>query len=156
MKYLFLFSFSFDDDSQRSCAFTLDESAVAKLGITSPNGHSLPEGHMDWMEEVSAALEERFGAVHDFSGTEDENTLVEGFTTYEAAPEATAEIMEAWRGAFAWRLQGEDGISAVASCEGNPENPPAWEDASLTPTAIADLVTAAGMAPPFRHTSSHP
>ncbi len=144
MKYVFQFSFVFDDDRQSSYAFMLDASAIAALGI------------------------------HDFSGTSDDETLVEGFNSYEASPSTAKTIVEQWRAAFIDKVRAgtaqpksgdpvqsvavantlatsECGVSMVVVQHGTDLSPPGFDSCALSATQLAALVeTAIARASPPR------
>jgi hypothetical protein len=121
MNYLFSFSFAFDDPDHPEgdrkvidMCFLLDEAATARTGYTKPNmAREQPEPFNNWFAETAENLEEEFNAVHDYSGTHDEETLIEGFCTYEIETiEMAHELMRRWRRAFVEFL-GEQGVGPV-------------------------------------------
>lgn len=139
MNYLFVFAFSFDDDSSRTAAFVLDSGAFTKLMAS-------PESHNDWFGDVADSFEDKFGVVHDFSGTDDGETLIEGFHTYEADPTQAVKITEAWREAFVERLGGVGNVSPIVwdqdilDANGEVDTPSILNDNSVTPTEQFEFV----------------
>jgi hypothetical protein len=137
MRYLFLFSFALpseEDAPVLNMAFVLDAHATARMGLVSPDTYS--EAFSDWLSEQASVFEEKFNAVHDFSGTNDDDVLVEGFCTYEIeTPEIAAELMERWRQAFVDHI-GPEGISAIVQW---PESQ--WQEAA--PSELAANVSSA-------------
>lgn len=143
MNYAFQCSFGFaDGQTHRLGAFLLDDSARTRLGIASPSAAEIPEGHLDWMGRIMAATEARFGVVHEFSGTEDEDALVEGFCVHGVTPEDADGILQSWRAAFVERLSGEQGVSAIVTRDGREDDPSSWEDPLLSATALIEQIRA--------------
>lgn len=123
MRYVFSFSFydlvadavddENEDDQGVEFGFLLDEGAMRRLGLVSADMGLLPVAHNEWLGEVADELEESYGAVHDFSGTGDDNILVEGYTTYEIPTiEKARELMAQWRAAFVAHI-GEEGVGPI-------------------------------------------
>lgn len=122
MHYLFSFTFSFadihdkDDEegSSMELCFLLDEAATARTGYTTTNLDCVqPNPFSDWFAEQTEELEEEFNAVHDYSGTGDDHTVVEGFSTYEIETiDRARELMKRWHEGFVSFL-GEEGVGPV-------------------------------------------
>lgn len=153
MNYLFNFSFAFegpdadDDGKEVEFCFLLDEAATARTGYATTDMAGADETPFSvWFGKTTAELEEEFAAVHDYSGTGDDHTLVEGFCTYEIDTiDKARELMLRWRNAFVEFL-GEEGVGPVVEI---PEN--AIDYSTQAPSDLRDLV--ARLSKPA---SSHP
>lgn len=124
MNYVFSFSFSFEDKKNEESytletGFLVSGEALAALApdISSPlTPYRVlrSESYQDWYSQVTEELEEQFVAVHDVYGTEDGNTMIDGFSTYEIEThERACELLDAWHNAFAKRVGSARGLGPV-------------------------------------------
>jgi len=141
---VFLLNFSFEDDSGAAYAFSLPPESAAALGV--PDTGARPEvesGYLDWLGETRAALEEQFRSVHDVSGTQDTDAVVDGFMLYESARSDAPHVAKAWHDAVTARLGAGHAVSELVSMShaANEEGAePAIVRADATATDIAEAV----------------
>ena len=126
MRFIFNLSCSFEpaDDSEddelpsAEFFFVLDAAQSQKLHFQD-DGTPEFSAYQAWLGATAGKFEDKFNAVHDFSGTNDERAWMDGFSTYELpTPERAYEVAQCWRDAYAEFLGSEAGMSPVVCMDG--------------------------------------
>lgn len=137
MLHAFFFTFTFDDDNvSNNVDVEADENGgededededeseekLFSMGFSlSPECHA--QVHSEWFGDTTDELEEKYHAVHDYTGHGDENSpsIMDGFSTYEIADKATARILFAeWRAEWVKHV-GEEGMGPTIEVDGDIE-----------------------------------